>query len=129
MKFSIAVYASPSTPELAQSALNFAEAVLAQGHEIYRLFFFNEGVLNAVALPDLKSADAGDALCKRWQKLIGEQQLDAVVCVSSAKKRGIVAQDDGAANSLRIADGFTISGLGQLVDAAVNADRLITFGN
>lgn len=139
MKFSIAIYASPTTPELALSALSFAEGAIARGHEIYRLFFFSDGVLNGVALPDLKPADAGEALCKRWQDLIGEHHLDAVVCVSSAKKRGVFAQDsvaqdsvgrdEGASNCLRVADGFTIGGLGQLIDATVNSDRVITFGN
>lgn len=134
MKFSIAVYASPASSELALTALQFAEGVVKQGHEIYRLFFFNEGVLNGVALPgDKPTENSSTSLCERWQRLIHDHGLDAVVCVTSAKKRGIVERDGPGATSntpgLPVADGFTISGLGQLIDAAVNSDRMITFGN
>lgn len=130
MKFSLAIYASPGSPDLASTALGFAEALVNQGHEIYRLFFFNDGVLNGAALPDSKAASGNSSSpLERWQQLIQKHKLDAVVCVTSAKKRGIVAQDSAEANRLTVADGFTIGGLGQLIDAAVNSDRMITFGN
>jgi tRNA 2-thiouridine synthesizing protein D len=120
MKFAIAVYASPTASDSALTALRFAESVVEQGHELYRLFFFHEGVMNGAALP-------GEALSQAWQRLIRKHQVDAVVCVTSAKKRGMGATNDSA--GLTVAEGFTIGGLGQLIDAAVNADRLITFGD
>ncbi len=131
MKFSLAIYASP---DLASTALGFAEALVDQGHEIYRLFFFNEGVLNGAALPQAKSAGASSSSpLERWQGLIQKHELDAVVCVTSAQKRGIVPgdanQNSAGANYLSVAEGFTIGGLGQLIDATVNSDRIITFGN
>ena len=54
-----------------------------------------------------------------------------VVCIAAALKRGILNQEEAEryekpAHNLR--DGFAISGLGQLVDAALMSDRLITFG-
>lgn len=126
MKLSIAVYASPKTPGVALSALRFAEAVLQQGHEIYRLFFFNEGVLNGVALGD----EGGESsLLEGWKQVIARHRIDAVICVTSAKKRGIAEGPVAGAAGLVLAEGFTIGGLGQLIDAAVTSDRLITFGN
>jgi tRNA 2-thiouridine synthesizing protein D len=43
-----------------------------------------------------------------------------VVCVAAALRRGI--KDEV------LAPGFRISGLGQLVDAGIKADRTVTFG-
>ena len=58
--------------------------------------------------------------------------LDLVICVAAAQRRGIV--DDGEAerngkDATNIADGFRISGLGQLIEGAVQSDRLVVFGD
>ena len=50
MKFSIVVYAAPYSAEAAATAFNFTRSVLEQGHDIYRLFFFGDGVHNASRL-------------------------------------------------------------------------------
>src|SRR5690606_20578543 len=100
MKFTLAIYSAPQQ-DASDAALGFAEALTASDHELYRLFFFSEGVRNGIA--------ADNPLIHRWQKLIREQQIDAVLCVSSAAKRDI-----GDAQAHRPAEGFTISGLGQL---------------
>lgn len=122
MKYALAIYAGPSTPEDCATALQFAEALVDKGHTIYRLFFFSDGVLNAVPGP-------GAPLFDRWRALITSHQLDAVVCVTSARHRGIEAAPVEAGSALAIGEGFVIGGLGQLIDAAVHSDRLITFGN
>jgi tRNA 2-thiouridine synthesizing protein D len=44
-----------------------------------------------------------------------------VVCVAAALRRGIVEQN--------LAQGFRISGLGQLVESAIQSDRLVVFGD
>ena len=54
-----------------------------------------------------------------------------MVCVSSAIKRGVINQQEAerhelAATSLR--DSSEIAGLGQLIDAAINSDRVVNFG-
>lgn len=115
MKFSVAIYAPPSA-QAARIALEFVAASLNAGHEIYRLFFLSKGVINAVA--DQPSSE-------RWAQLIGRNQLDAVVCVNSAQQHGI-AVNGGEGQA--VVGGFVIGGLAQLIDAALNADRFITFG-
>jgi len=117
MKFTINIYCSPDTSPAAISAFQFAKTVLEGGHEIYRLFFFNDGVLHAIATN--QSSD----LPKQWQTFIQEHKLDAILCSASAKKRGIDAKT--GAEPL---PGFIISGLGQLIDSIENSDRIITFG-
>ncbi|MGQ9425291.1 sulfurtransferase complex subunit TusD [Gilvimarinus sp. F26214L] len=126
MKFSLAVYASPFATDSARTALHFAQAVLDGGDELYRIFFFSEGVLNGVAAAEDGTSKA-DLLRREWQALVEHAKLDAVVCVNSAQKRsiGIDTETDGR---LPLASGFVVGGLGQLIDARVNSDRFITFG-
>jgi tRNA 2-thiouridine synthesizing protein D len=47
MKFGILINEGPYTHQASDSAYRFAEAVLARGHEICRVFFYNDGVYNA----------------------------------------------------------------------------------
>jgi tRNA 2-thiouridine synthesizing protein D len=63
--------------------------------------------------------------------LAEKHELDMVVCVAAAQRRGIV--DDGEAkrngkDAPNIAPGFRISGLGQLIEAGIQSDRLMVFG-
>ncbi|MCO1335888.1 sulfurtransferase complex subunit TusD [Microbulbifer sp. OS29] len=130
MKFSLAVYSAPHSAQSASSALRFAKTVLQQGHEIYRVFFYCDGVQNgnATAAPPQDEID----LTAEWQVLGQQHQLDLVICIAAAQRRGVLNQREAerlerpAAN---LADGFELAGLGQLTDAVANSDRLITFGS
>ncbi|MDZ7924818.1 MAG: sulfurtransferase complex subunit TusD [Marinagarivorans sp.] len=112
----------------AHSALLFAKTLIAQKHSIHRLFFYGEGIqnLNAQALPPQGEAD----LCQQWQAFINAHQLDAVVCIAAAIRRGVF--DTTEANrhqrSAALAEGVSLSGLGQLIEATTTSDRTITFG-
>ncbi|MGI1678032.1 MAG: sulfurtransferase complex subunit TusD [Cellvibrionaceae bacterium] len=117
MKFIINIYCSPSSLPAAKSAFRFAETLLDEGHEIYRIFFFNEGVLHCINSTKLSS------LTQQWQTLIQQHNLDAVICSASAEKRGISLNGENIP-----LDGFIVSGLGQLIDGINQSDRLITFG-
>jgi len=46
MKFAIALYSAAHAPS-SRRALLFAQAALAGGHEIVRLFFYQDGVYSA----------------------------------------------------------------------------------
>ena len=90
MKFSLVIYAAPYSSESAASALRFAKAVLEQGHELYRLFFFGDGVHNTSKLAVVAQDEVN--LQREWHELIKENGLDSVICVSSAIKRGVIDQ-------------------------------------
>lgn len=129
MKFTIVLYAAPYSSQASLSALRFAQATLAQGHEIVRLFFYYDGVHNTTTL-SVPAQDEYD-LAKAWNALIKEHRIDAVSCVSSALKRGVL--DTGEATRYErsggnLMDGVVLSGLGQLVDATLTSDRVISFG-
>ncbi len=130
MKFTIAIYGAPGSSQSAQSALNFANAVLAQGHEIYRLFFYADGVHNGSQLACPPQDEAN--LPQQWQQLIQQNSLDAVVCIAAGLRRGVIDNTEADRydkDSHNVRADFELSGLGQLVDAAAQSDRLITFGN
>jgi tRNA 2-thiouridine synthesizing protein D len=55
-----------------------------------------------------------------------------VVCVAAAPRRGVVDEGEAQRNgkdATNIYPRFRISGLGQLVEAAIQADRLVVFGD
>ena len=129
MKFSVVVYASPYTNEAAISALKFARAVISKGHSIYRIFFFSDGVHNANKLAITPQDEIN--LQEQWHTLIQENDLDSVVCVTSGLKRGIVDEKESLNRKLdcsSIMPSSDLSGLGQLVDAYDNSDRVLNFG-
>jgi tRNA 2-thiouridine synthesizing protein D len=130
MKFSILVSEGPYTHQASDSAYQFAKAVLAKGHEIFRIFFYHDGVNNATRLTTPPQDDRN--IVSRWSKLAEEHKLDMVVCVAAAQRRGIVDEGEAKRNgkdATNLAPGFRISGLGQLVEAGIQSDRLVTFGD
>ena len=128
MKFSIVINGAPWSSPAALSSLQFAEAVIASGHEIYRLFFYQDGVCNGsvYCVPPQDEED----IPGRWQTLVEQHDIDAVVCSASALKRGILDKSeadryDKDGDNLRA--GFSVSGLGQYIDAVQHSDRVISF--
>ena len=130
MKFAILVNEGPYTHQASDSAYNFAAAALKLGHEVIRVFFYHDGVNNGTRLTTPPQDDRH--ITNRWSELAQEHALDLVVCVAAAQRRGIVDEDEQKRNSKdanNIAEGFRISGLGQLIEAGIQADQLIAFGD
>jgi tRNA 2-thiouridine synthesizing protein D len=130
MKFAILVNEGPYTHQASDTAFQFAKAVLAKGHEIFRVFFYHDGVNNATRLTTPPQDDRN--IVNRWSKLAEEHNLDMVVCVAAAQRRGIVDEGEMKRNgkdATNLAPGFRISGLGQLIEAGIQADRLVVFGD
>jgi tRNA 2-thiouridine synthesizing protein D len=130
MKFSILINEGPYTHQASDSAFQFCRAVLAKGHEIFRIFFYHDGVNNATRLTTPPQDDRN--IVNRWSKLAEEHKLDLVVCVAAAQRRGIVDEGEAKRNgkdATNLAPGFRISGLGQLIEAGIQSDRLVTFGD
>lgn len=129
MKFSILVNEGPYTHEASDTAYQFVKAALAKGHEIYRVFFYHDGVNNATRLTVPPQDDRN--IVKRWTELAAQHKLDLVVCIAAAQRRGVMDAAEAKRNGKdanNIAPGFRISGLGQLIEAGIQADRLVVFG-
>jgi tRNA 2-thiouridine synthesizing protein D len=119
MKIALLVSEGPYTHQASDTAYQFAAAAISKGHTIQRVFFYHDGVYNATRLTEPPQDDRH--VVNRWSSLKAEHEVDLVVCVAAALRRGI--KDEV------LAPGFRISGLGQLVDSGIKADRLVTFGD
>lgn len=129
MIFSIQINEGPYQHQASDSAYQFAKAALGKGHKIFRVFFYHDGVNNAtkLAVPPQDDRD----LPKLWSELSKENDLDMVVCIAAAQRRGMMDVDEAKRQGFEdnnIAEGFRISGLGQLIEAGIESDRLVVFG-
>jgi len=129
MNYALLVMSSPFSGQGAMTAARFARCVLARGHNISRVFFLDAGTTNGAAAA-VSPQDEENRL-QPWVELAEQHELELILCISSALRYGML--DDTEANrheksSATIHPAFTVSGLGQLVDASAGADRLVTFG-
>ena len=129
MKLGILVNEGPYTHQASDTAYQFTRAALAKGHDIYRVFFYHDGVNNGTRLTVPPQDDRN--IVKRWSELAAQHKLDLVLCVAAAQRRGLLDASEAKRNGKdadNIAPGFRISGLGQLIEAGIQADRLVVFG-
>ena len=114
MRIDLLVQGAPLETGAPQRALNFAQAVVAAGHRVGRVFFYKDavGIANRFA-----SDESG--VCAGWRELAADADFELAVCVAAAGRRGI--------DSESLTQGFTIVGLGQLIEAIEQGDRLVSF--
>jgi tRNA 2-thiouridine synthesizing protein D len=130
MKFSIMINEGPYTHQASDTAYQFTKAALEKGHEIFRVFFYHDGVNNATRFTVPPQDDRN--LQVMWSELAEKHNLDLVVCIAAAQRRGILDENEGKRHGKdgdNIAPGFRISGLGQLIEAGIQSERLVVFGD
>ena len=130
MKFGILISEGPYTHQASDSAYKFVKAAIENGHEIFRVFFYHDGVNNGTRYSVPPQDDRN--LSQLWSNLAAEHNLDLVICIAAAQRRGLLDENEAKRQGKdgdNIAPGFRISGLGQLVEAGIQADRLVTFGD
>ena len=130
MKYGIMINEGPYTHQASDTAYHFTKAALEKGHEVFRVFFYHDGVNNGTRLGVPPQDDRN--LTKQWQELAKQHNLDMVVCIAAAQRRGLIDEDEAqrhGKDANNIAPGFRISGLGQLIEAGIQSDRLMVFGD
>jgi tRNA 2-thiouridine synthesizing protein D len=130
VKLSVQINEGPYTHAASDTAYQFTKAALEKGHEIFRVFFYHDGVNNGTRFTTPPQDDRN--LVNLWSELAAKHNLDLVVCVAAAQRRGIVDPDEAKRNGKdgdNIAPGFRISGLGQLIEAGIQSERLVVFGD
>jgi len=130
VKFGILVNEGPYTHQASDTAYHFTAAALKAGHEIVRVFFYHDGVNNGTRLGVPPQDDRN--ITRRWSELAREHDVELILCVAAAQRRGLLDEDEArraGKDANNMAEGFQISGLGQLIDAGIQADRLIVFGD
>ena len=127
--YSLLVLSSPSSGRCAHSAAHFATCAIARGHSIHRVFFLDAGAATGSSHAVFPQDE--EAPLDAWVALAQQHDVELILCVSSALKRGMLDQVEAERYErygATVHPAFTLSGLGQLVDASANSDRMITFG-
>jgi tRNA 2-thiouridine synthesizing protein D len=130
MKYGILVNEGPYQHQASDTAYQFAQALLDKGHELFRVFFYHDGVNNGTRFAVPPQDDRN--ITVRWSEMAEKHGVDLVICIAAAQRRGLL--DEGEAkrqgkDGNNIAPGFRISGLGQLIEAGIQCDRLVVFGD
>lgn len=81
MKFAILVNEGPYQHQASDSAYQFAKAALEKGHEVFRIFFYHDGVNNGTRLATPPQDDRNITL--RWAELGNKHNLDLVICIAA----------------------------------------------
>ncbi len=129
MKYSLLVTSAPCSGHTSLTAARFAEAVLAGGHSVHRVFFLDAGTLNGAVAGVSPQGEIDPR--ELWQTLALKHGLELILCISSALREGVLdatEADRYEKPGVTAHPAFTVSGLGQLVDAWVESDRVVTFG-
>ena len=130
MKLSVLVNEGPYQHQSADSAIQFTKAALEKGHEVMRVFFYHDGVNNGTRYAVPPQDDRN--IAQQWTDLAAKYDLDLVICIAAAQRRGILDENEAkrqGKNGHNMADGFRISGLGQLIEAGIQSDRMVIFGD
>lgn len=127
MNLALLVTAAPHQ-ENAWQALAFARAALDGGHQVSRVFFYGDGAAhgNLLLLPPQDETP----VARDWAALAATHGIELVICIAAALKRGVMDPDTARREEKAVANlapGYTISGLGQLTEAMIEADRLVSF--
>ena len=118
--FALLINSAPHSAQ-ADAAFRFARTAVEQGHRIIRVFFHGEGIYHALPPPPTGGNDV--PLTTRWSELAHTASVDLVLCSAAAERRGVWNEDSGRP----VAAGFRVGGLGQWVDACLQAERTLSF--
>lgn len=103
--------------------------LLVQGQHVEAIFFFQDGVLNASRLNHPPEDEFN--LTPAWQQLAKQHNVELLVCVASALRRGIIDEDNARFHNItgsNLADGFTIAGLTRWIELCQHmGKRTFTF--
>lgn len=141
MRFNVLVTGALYSSQSSYSALLFCRAAFAAGHSISQVFFYQDGVgsANRFSTPLDDEFEPVEA----WSQLAKDQEIELVVCVSAAERRGVMSDAQAiefaiGEDSLKTANdtfkqfgnlhsSFSIAGLGALHEASLESDRTVTF--
>ncbi len=129
MLYTLLITASLSNISAHRRALMFADALLNEEHSIHTIFFYGEGAGIGLSTRDLNSTLYRTNL--NWCSISERGKTQLILCVSSALTQGIqdkITSSQSKELSTNIAAGFETGGIGSLVDAVANSDRLMSFG-
>ena len=122
MQLSLLIQGSPYGTTACQSAIEFARAVYKQGHSLYRVFFYKDGVY--IGNGDFQTPSDEANVQHDWIEFSHEHELKLTLCIAATQRRGFAPPADRDSTD----DGvFEYVGLGQFIEAMIESDRIVTF--
>ncbi|VEJ09312.1 sulfurtransferase complex subunit TusD [Actinobacillus delphinicola] len=125
MRYVLAVSGANYGQQSAFTALQFAQALVKQGHQIQQIFFMQDGVSNANKF--VSPANDEFNLLKAWQAFHQQYQVPLHLCIAAAQRRGVVDEITSATSEISVASPFILAGLGEFMQASLTCDRVLQF--
>lgn len=119
MNILLIVNESPWGSTLANTALRFLRASLAEGLGVTAVFFYRDGVYNG--LPGRDSDPGAVDLHREWSELGRAHGIDMLLC-SAASARRLPETVAGA-----LQDPFREAGIVEMIELAGASDRVVSF--
>ena len=130
MNISVNVCAPPLSSQAADSAYRFCQAAIQAGHQIDRVFFYADGVLNSNQLLSPPCDERN--LYPLWCELAKQHKITLAVCIAASVRRGILDEQEAIRydkTNHTLQAPFKLTGLAELIEGMNNSDRTITFSN
>lgn len=126
--YTLVITGAPYSSQAPQTALSFAQAAIAAGHTVDRVFLYGNGVHLASSL----SAPPSDETHwpRAWAEFLSNNAIPAVACIASALRRGLVNEKEQSRYELpasNLLEPFTIAGLGEWVESIMTSSRVLYF--
>ncbi|QJC36617.1 sulfurtransferase complex subunit TusD [Enterobacteriaceae endosymbiont of Donacia simplex] len=131
MIFVILVTEAPYNSQNSYSAYLFTKAVIQTKNIVKNIFFYRNGVCNANK--NIKFDNDGFNLLNSWKELSIKHRIDLYLCISSAKKRGLILKEKNNFINLKkrinniIDSNFKITTLSTFTKSILTCDRLVQF--
>ena len=110
------------------AALDFARALLNEGHQLRNVFFYQEACY--VALSGQTPIQGQTPLAHEWRTLAIQHNFPLQVCIANALRRGLVdsrEQQRYQLEHITLDEGFSLTGLGEIASSIQESDRVLQF--
>jgi len=130
MNYALLITANAATHPAAHSAYHFAQALLTQQHTISQIFFMHDGVYGCARYltpPQDEINTANDLI--HFAQI---NNIKLVACHNACLRRGLIDIEDAKAHghdTSTVHPDVKVAGMGELIAAMSNADRIIEFKN
>lgn len=126
--FTLVITGAPYASQAPQTALSFAEAAVAAGHSIDRVFLYGDGVHLANQLCCAPSDETNWP--RAWSDFLQRHDIPAVACIASALRRGVLDDRERKRyerDASNLAAPFKLLGLGEWVESVASTTKVIYF--
>lgn len=108
------------------TAVRFAKALVASGHELKAVFFYQDGTTQANSL--LYPASDEPNRYQQWSEFAQQHAVPLLVCVAAGERRGVIGDAQSKANGWQthnLVAPFVVAGLAEMTMSMLQSDRVV----